>query len=136
VGEFRTRQIIRLLCSDSNVADHHRARCRDLRREQSLAEIRTGVGGSQPFEPQDHRGLDPADEAVARIEFARLLGVLPADLREVFVMRLDGYTNAQIAAQIGRVERTVELKMRTIRALLRREFHDVLLPSDDRATRT
>jgi DNA-directed RNA polymerase specialized sigma24 family protein len=124
------------MCKVANVADHHRARCRDFRRERSLAEIMTGVGGSQPFEPQDHRGFDPADEAVARIEFARLLDALPADLREVFVMRLDGYTNAQIAAQIGRVERTVELKMRTIRALLRHNFDDAPLPFEDQATRT
>ena len=33
-------------------------------------------------------------------------------------LRLEGYTNAEIAAQIGRVERTVELKLRTIRGLL------------------
>ena len=63
--------------------------------------------------------MGPEDEAVAREEFARLLAVLPEDLQRVFALRLEGYTNAEIGAQVGRVERTVELKMKTIRALLR-----------------
>jgi hypothetical protein len=45
-------------------------------------------------------------------------------------MRLDGYTNAEIAKQIGRVERTVELKMTTIRGLLRPHVDEAPLPAD------
>jgi DNA-directed RNA polymerase specialized sigma24 family protein len=114
------------MCKVANTAAHHHAQRRDVRREVSLEDIGTGVDGARlpPFEPEDYRGLDPADEAVARIEFARLLGVLPDDLREVFVMRLEGCTNVQIAAQIGRVERTVELKLRAIRGLLRPHLAD------------
>jgi DNA-directed RNA polymerase specialized sigma24 family protein len=51
-------------------------------------------------------------------EFARLRDGLPEDLRPVFDMRLEGYTNAEIAARLGRVERTVELKLQAIRGLL------------------
>jgi DNA-directed RNA polymerase specialized sigma24 family protein len=126
------------MCTVANAADYHRARRRDVRREQPLGEIPAGADGSrpQPFEPRDLRRLDPADEAVARIEFARLLGALPDDLREVLVMRLEGYTNAQIASHIGRVERTVELKMRTIRGLLRDHLEDVPWPGGEEPTRT
>jgi len=125
------------MCKVANTADHHRAKRRDVRREKPLRDIVADADGSRPrpFEPEDFRGLDPADETIARLEFARLLGVLPADLREVFVMRLQGYTNAQIGAQIGRVERTVELKLRTIRGLLRPYLEDVALPPGDELTR-
>jgi RNA polymerase sigma factor (sigma-70 family) len=109
------------MCKVANTADHHHAKRRDVRREELLEGIVTVADGSRlrPFEPEEYRELDPADEAISRMEFVRLLGVLPDDLREVFVMRLQGYTNAQIAAQIGRVERTVELKLRALRGLLR-----------------
>lgn len=62
--------------------------------------------------------MGPEDGAVAREEFARLLAVLPEDLQRVFARRLEGDTNAEIGAQVGRVERTVERKMKAIRALL------------------
>jgi RNA polymerase sigma factor (sigma-70 family) len=109
------------MCNVANTADYHRAKRRDLRREVSLGDIKADANesGPRPSEPEDFRQLDPGDEAIARMEFARLLDLLPDDLREVFVMRLEGYTNAQIGTRIGRVERTVELRMRTIRALLR-----------------
>jgi DNA-directed RNA polymerase specialized sigma24 family protein len=72
---------------------------------------RDGVAGAE-----DVRRMSPEDEAVAREEFARLLAILPEDLQRVLALRLEGYTNAEIG---GRVERTVELKMKAIRALLR-----------------
>jgi DNA-directed RNA polymerase specialized sigma24 family protein len=124
------------MCKVANTAERHRAARRDHRRERRLEDLGAAAGDSQPraFEPEDPRGLDPADEVVARLEFTRLLGVLPDDLRAVFVMRLQGYTNAQIAAEIGRVERTVELKMRTIRALLRPHLKDVSPPPGDEPT--
>jgi RNA polymerase sigma factor (sigma-70 family) len=123
------------MCKVANTANYHRAQCRDLRREEFLGDVKAGADGSRTSDPEDFRGLDPADEASARMEFARLLDLLPDDLREVFVMRLDGYTNAQIAAQIGRVERTVELRLRTIRALLRPHMGDVGLPPGDESRR-
>jgi DNA-directed RNA polymerase specialized sigma24 family protein len=108
----------------ANTAERHRARRRDVRREVPLGD-RAGGAATLPFDPEDSRLLDPADEAVARAEFERLLALLPADLRDVLVMRLEGHSNAEIAAAIGRVERTVELKMKTIRALLRPHLGDV-----------
>ena len=112
------------MCKVANTADRHRAKRRDVRRERPLEDAAGDREGVRPFEPLDLRGLDPADEAIARMEFARLLSLLPDDLSAVFVMKLQGFTNAQIAAEIGRVERTVELKLRTIRGLLRPEVGD------------
>jgi RNA polymerase sigma factor (sigma-70 family) len=113
-------------CKVAHTAERHRARRRDVRREVPLGDLVAGADDSwaHAFEPADRRALDPADEAVAREEFDRLLGALPADLRDVFLMRLEGSTNAEIAARIGRVERTVELRMKTIRALLRPHLGD------------
>jgi DNA-directed RNA polymerase specialized sigma24 family protein len=55
---------------------------------------------------------------MAQDEFNRRLASLPADLRKVFMLRLDGYTNVQIAAEIGRTVRSVELKMQLIRKVM------------------
>jgi len=111
------------LCKVAGTADRHHARRRDVRRDRPLPD-RAGEGATTD-QDQDLGALEgrvrisPADEAVARLEFERLLAVLPDDLRQLVALRLDGYTNAEIAARLGRVERTVELKLRTIRALLR-----------------
>jgi RNA polymerase sigma-70 factor (ECF subfamily) len=109
------------MCKVVDTAQYHRAQRRDVYRERPPAgpaghadDPRDGVADAE-----DVRRMGPEDEAVAREEFARLLAVLPEDLQRVFALRLEGYTNAEIGAQVGRVERTVELKMKAIRALLR-----------------
>jgi RNA polymerase sigma-70 factor (ECF subfamily) len=103
-----------------NTADCHRARKRDVFRERPLGGHATD--GASPNrahpEPEDRHWMGPEDEAVAHEEFARLRDGLPEDLRPVFDMKLQGYTNAEIAARLGRVERTVELKLQAIRGLL------------------
>jgi DNA-directed RNA polymerase specialized sigma24 family protein len=118
------------LCKVASTAHRHRARRRDVRREQPLGDVAgcngrlrgvaadaadAGLGWAEPEGP---RWMSPEDEAVAREEFDRLRAVLPEDLQRVFALRLEGYTNAEIAAQLDRVERTVELKLRAIRGLL------------------
>ena len=105
----------------AKTADHHRAQRRDVRRDRSLPGF-AADGSASPLiwvEPQDFRALSPEDEAIAREEYDRLLAVLPDDLKQVFFLRLEGYTNAEIAGQLDRVVRTIELKMKTIRSLLR-----------------
>jgi DNA-binding NarL/FixJ family response regulator len=47
-----------------------------------------------------------------------MLALLPEDLQQILALRLEGYTNAEIARQLCRGERTIEGKMRAIRALL------------------
>jgi RNA polymerase sigma-70 factor (ECF subfamily) len=125
------------ICKVANAADYHRAGIRDYRREAGPVGPAFDGDGDRPvaFEPAERSHLDPARQAVARLEFERLIGLLPADLRDVLILRLEGHTNAEIAAQIGRVERTVELKLKTIRALLRPHVADVLPREGDEATR-
>jgi RNA polymerase sigma-70 factor (ECF subfamily) len=106
----------------ANTANDHRAQRRDVGRDRPLAGFATDESGSSlgwANEPEDCRTLSPEDEAMAREEFDRLLAVLPEDLKQVFFLRLEGYTNAEIAGKLDRVERTIELKMKTIRGLLR-----------------
>ena len=53
---------------------------------------------------------------------AWLLGLLTAaDLREVAVWKLEGYTNKKIAGMIGRSVPTVERKLASIRTIWERE---------------
>jgi RNA polymerase sigma-70 factor (ECF subfamily) len=111
------RQLVHFtMCKVANTAERHRAQRRDVRREQPMGDpAESGHGGAEPADP---RWLSSEDALVAKEEFARLRATLPEDFRPVFDLRLEGYTNAEIAAQIGRVERTVELKLKAIRALL------------------
>ncbi len=63
----------------------------------------------------------PPPEAVAAAadEFRRLLdGLGDPDLQAVAVLRMEGYTTAEIARQLGCVPRTVDRRLRVIRCLL------------------
>jgi RNA polymerase sigma-70 factor (ECF subfamily) len=108
------------LCKVANTVDRHFAAKRDVRRESGLAKARPeGFGdGDAVAQIEDPRWIDPQDAALAREEYERLRAVIPDDLRLVFDLRLEGYTNAEIAQQINRVERTVELKLQAIRGVL------------------
>lgn len=57
----------------------------------------------------------PAMLAAFNEELQRLMERLDDDLRQVARLKLGGYTNAEIATVIGRVERTVERKLDRIR---------------------
>jgi RNA polymerase sigma factor (sigma-70 family) len=66
-------------------------------------------------------GAEPTPELAAQLaeEFQRLLARLAGDdLRAVAVWKLEGYTNAEIAARLGCAEVTVERRLRLIRCLL------------------
>lgn len=68
--------------------------------------------------------VDPADDdlgpefvAAMHEELRRLLGALPDDtLRTIAGRKLEGWTNAEIARELGVVERTVERKLGLVRA--------------------
>ena len=69
-------------------------------------------------------GREPTPEFAARLadECRHLLGLLEApELRAVAVGKLEGYSNAELAAQLGCVPRTVERMLRTVRELWSRE---------------
>jgi DNA-directed RNA polymerase specialized sigma24 family protein len=70
-------------------------------------------------------GREPTPEFAARVaeECERLLGRLDADpgLRQIAQWKLEGYTNAEIAAKLGKSLPTVERKLALIRGLWSRE---------------
>src|SRR5262245_32726839 len=72
-------------------------------------------GGGRPLEAVA-RDPDPAEAALVAEECRRLLGLLGSDeLRSVAVWKLEGFSNAEIAAKLGVVEGTVERKLQRIR---------------------
>ncbi len=69
-------------------------------------------------------GREPDAHVAAEIgeAYRLLLAALPdTDLRAVAVWKLEGYSNADIAAKIGRAEVTVERKLRAIRTIWQKE---------------
>ena len=65
-------------------------------------------------------GTDPTPELAAQVadECRRLLGRLgDATLHQVAVWKMEGYTNAEIARELGCVEHTVGRKLRSIREI-------------------
>ena len=80
---------------------------------------------------QQQRGIEAVsgddlspDSAIASVEECqRLLHILPDNsLREVAMLKLEGWTNREIADKIGCVEATVERKLKGIRSLWEREL--------------
>jgi DNA-directed RNA polymerase specialized sigma24 family protein len=65
-------------------------------------------------------GREPTPEFAAQVaeEFQRQLERLPdAELRSIALWKMEGYTNEEIAARLNCVPRTVERRLRVIRAL-------------------
>ena len=57
-----------------------------------------------------------------RMGIGRLLGMLDDKHRPIAQWKLEGYTNAEIAERIGRSVPTVELRLRMIRAIWKKEL--------------
>ncbi len=69
-------------------------------------------------------GQEPTPEFAAMVaeEFERrLLGMGDDTLRRIALLKLEGYTNEEIGAQLGCVVRTVERKLDVIRKTWQRE---------------
>jgi RNA polymerase sigma factor (sigma-70 family) len=62
-------------------------------------------------------GNEPTPEVAAAVaeECRRLLGALPDALRQLAMLKLEGYSNVEIAAQLDCAPRTVERKLAKIR---------------------
>jgi DNA-directed RNA polymerase specialized sigma24 family protein len=108
------------LCKVVNTANRHLAARRDVRRERPAAHR----GDDSDLFPRwmldhvDRAQPDPDEKVVAIEELDRLLEALPEDLRRIVIWKLDGFTNAEIAAMLGRTVRCVELKLQLIRKRL------------------
>jgi RNA polymerase sigma factor (sigma-70 family) len=65
-------------------------------------------------------GREPTPEFAAEVaeEFQRLLGCLPTrELKTVALLKMEGYTNEEIAVELECVTRTIERKLQVIRRL-------------------
>jgi DNA-directed RNA polymerase specialized sigma24 family protein len=85
-----------------------------------------GPAGSRSREAGIAQVIDraPTPDFAAQLaeEYQRLLEKLgDSELRSVALWKLEGFTNAEIAAQLGCVEGTVERKLRVIRTIWEKE---------------
>jgi DNA-directed RNA polymerase specialized sigma24 family protein len=73
--------------------------------------------------PSSDGGSSPEQAAIAAENYRRLFGALSREtLRVVALLKLEGYTNEQIAASLGCGLRTVERRLEEIRTAWRREL--------------
>jgi RNA polymerase sigma factor (sigma-70 family) len=107
----------------------HRKVLQALRREQQQkrgggmgAPLQASPPGTEDAVNQEPAGRepDPAEEALAKDLLDRLFQKLNDNNRQVVWLRLAGYSNAEIAEQVGRTEKAVERRLETIREVLRR----------------
>jgi RNA polymerase sigma factor (sigma-70 family) len=101
-----------------NTARAHRRDRRDVGREQVAA----GAAGDDStcpgwaLEQMDAAGATPAEAAVLNESLERRLAALgDAQLRQIALWRLEGYTNQEIAERLDCTERTVERRLERIR---------------------
>jgi DNA-directed RNA polymerase specialized sigma24 family protein len=73
------------------------------------------------LEQVDRSQPTPEDRVAVGEEIDRLLHVLPEELRQIIVWKLEGFTNSEISCMIDKTVRTVELKLQLIRKLLEKE---------------
>jgi DNA-directed RNA polymerase specialized sigma24 family protein len=100
-----------------NLAAHHRRQRRDYR-----AEAAGPAGGDLSSEDEVLADLEkqaptPAEAAILAEDLGRRLQALPEELRRIALLKLEGYTNAEIAGErlLDCAERTVERKLNLIR---------------------
>jgi DNA-directed RNA polymerase specialized sigma24 family protein len=88
---------------------------------QVKAEVDLSPGGPEEGALLDRiTGREPDPELAAQVadECSRLLHLLTDEqLRRIALWKMEGYTNAEVAAKLGCDERTVERKVREIRRL-------------------
>ena len=100
-----------------NAADHHFAAKRDVRRKQPIPssdESRSDAPHEALVRESDEP--TPAEAAALNEALERRLRDLPEpDLRQVALMKLEGYTNREIAEALRCGERSLERKLNLIR---------------------
>jgi DNA-directed RNA polymerase specialized sigma24 family protein len=102
----------------SNLAQHERREKRGGGRVCHASALLSGDGSEQGPLFADLIGREPEAAVAAQVaeDYERLLDGLGDDaLRSIAVWKLEGYTNEEIAAKLGRAPATVERKLRLIR---------------------
>jgi RNA polymerase sigma factor (sigma-70 family) len=101
-----------------NTARHHRRGKRDVAREQA-ATIGAGRDAECPIwalEEMDAADPTPVEAVVLNEALERRLAALgDAELRQVALWRLEGYTNKEISERLDCTERSVERRLERIR---------------------
>jgi DNA-directed RNA polymerase specialized sigma24 family protein len=101
---------------------HERARKRGGGAVRGESALIGAADGEPAFAEILGREPTPSEALAVAEECRRLLDLLgAADLRTVALGKLEGYTNAEIAAQLGCVPETVERKLRVIRTIWSKE---------------
>jgi DNA-directed RNA polymerase specialized sigma24 family protein len=88
------------------------------------AALTAGPAGEAPPGLEAVIGREPTPEFAAQVadECQRLLGLLgDEELRSIALGKMEGYTNAEIAARLGCAPATVERRLRVIRRLWEKE---------------
>jgi RNA polymerase sigma-70 factor (ECF subfamily) len=122
------RLLVRItMCKVVNTANRHMAICRDVRKERSdrPREGATGDRSDWIMDPVDRAQNSPYERAAVVEEVERLLHLLPQNLRQIVLWKLEGFTNAEISKKLGKTVRSVELKLQLIRKMLEEELSGV-----------
>jgi DNA-directed RNA polymerase specialized sigma24 family protein len=86
--------------------------------ESALGTPADGAGGERAIEQVAGREPTPEEAAELAEGYRRLVGLLEDErLRNIANWKLEGFTNAEIAAKLGRSEVTVEQNLKLIRAI-------------------
>jgi DNA-directed RNA polymerase specialized sigma24 family protein len=96
-----------------NLVSYQRRKSRGGGQVRSLSDL-------EDFDVEALLGSEPGPEFAAQMadEYRHLLDLLGDEsLRRVVLCKMEGYTNAEIAAKLGCVEHTVERKVRVIRRI-------------------
>lgn len=83
------------------------------------------IGLDHPEVIQSLISQEPTPELTAEFDdsFEEMLAALSRpDLRQVVLLKLEGYTNQEIATELGRGLSTIERKLKTIRQIWQNEF--------------
>ena len=103
------------------VRDHARygkSKKRDVRRTRGEDSVwrKTGEGGGNGFDAVAGGGPTPAERAASAEVLTDFLAGLPDPvLRDVAVLRMEGYTVEEVADRVGVSSRTVKRKLRRLR---------------------
>jgi DNA-directed RNA polymerase specialized sigma24 family protein len=104
----------------TDLVRHGRRQKRGGGKVRELSALATGAAGSAQAVFADLFATEPTPEMAAEVAeecHRRLEGLGDDDLRRVAVAKMDGYSNAEIAAQLGCVVSTVERRLKVIRRL-------------------
>jgi RNA polymerase sigma factor (sigma-70 family) len=120
------------LCKVRNTANKHRCQKRDVDRE------RAPQSGDEPgalgldLDGIKERGPGPHEAAVLNEALEQRLDARDdSELRSLALKKLEGWTNAEIAASIGRTERSVKRRLKRIRECWRDKEPGLIEPTDE-----